>query len=179
MKFTVDVSGREQALVKLVTAAFTASEGSEEGALIGKFVRNVLTETPPKDMRVFCAEDGGNIVGVAVFTRLIYPEDPQIVFLLSPMAVAPMLQRQGVGRTLISHALDALRYEGVQAVFTYGDPNYYGRVGFIQISEGQARAPLKLGMPHGWLAQSLDQKQMPALRGPSVCVPALNRTDIW
>lgn len=179
MKLTTGFFGREQALIDLFAATFTASEGADEGALIGDLVRDLFAQTPEKDIRVFCAEDEGNVIAASIFTRLTYPEDPHTVFLLSPMAVISERQRQGIGQSMLNQALKVLRAEDVQIVATYGDPNYYGRVGFRPITEDQARAPLPLSFPHGWIGQPLTEEQMPILQGPSFCVSALNRTDIW
>ncbi len=179
MKFTTGFAGREQRLVELFAATFTSSEGADEGALIGDLVRDLLAETAMEDIRVFFAEDAGRITGAAIFTRLTYADDPHIVFLLSPMAVATGRQRQGIGHALLSFALDALRSDSIQIAITYGDPNYYRRVGFVPITEAQARAPLPLTLPHGWLGQSLTEEAMPVLQGPSTCVSALNRNSIW
>ncbi len=179
MKITTGFVGREQALTKFFATTFTTSEGPDEGALIADLVRDLLAETPTKDIRVFCAEDEGLVIGAAIFTRLTYAGDPHIVFLLSPMAVAPARQRQGIGKALLAHALEALRSDGIQIAITYGDPNYYGRVGFVPITENQARAPLPLSLPHGWLGQSLTEDEMLVLQGPSTCVSALKRSGVW
>ena len=176
---TTGFAGRDQALAEFFTATFTDSEGATEGALIGGIVRDLLADTPSEDIRIFCAEDEGKITGAAIFTRLTYPEDPHIVFLLSPMAVASGCQRKGIGQALLRHALAALRSEGVQVAMTYGDPNFYGRVGFRPVTEDQARAPLPLSLPHGWIGQSLTEDQMPVLQGPSRCVSALDRNEVW
>ena len=95
------------------------------------------------------------------------------------MAVASRRQRQGIGQALLSDSLKALRFDGIQIAITYGDPNYYKRVGFRPITEDQARAPLPLSLPHGWLGQSLTGDEMPVLQGPSTCVSALNRSSVW
>jgi putative acetyltransferase len=179
VKITHGFVGREQALFELFTTTFTASEGPDEGALIGELVGDLLAETSTADIRAFCAEDHGDVIGAAIFTRLTYSDDPHIVFLLSPMAVAPGHQRQGIGQAMLSYALGALRSEGIQIVVTYGDPNYYARAGFVQIAEDKARAPLPLSLPHGWIGQCLTGEQMPVLQGPSTCVSALNRKDVW
>lgn len=179
MNFTTGLVSSKQALVELFAAAFTASEGQTEGTLVGDLVRELLTETPAQDIRVFCAELAGSAIGAAIFTRLTYPEDPHVVFLLSPMAVASASQGQGIGQALIAHALEMLRSEGIQIAITYGDPAFYGRVGFRPIREDQARPPLPLRLPHGWLGKSLIQAEMPDLHGPSICVSALNRSDVW
>lgn len=179
MKVTAGLAEHDQEIEQLFTATFTASEGAAEGTLIGGLVRNLLADTSSEDIRVFCAENDRRIIGAAIFTRLTYPEDPHIVFLLSPMAVARDCQHQGIGQALLRHSLAALRAEGVQVAMTYGDPEFYGRVGFQAVTEDQARAPLPLSQPHGWIGQSLTEHEMPALQGPSFCVSALNRSDVW
>ena len=171
--------GREHEITALFEATFAASEGAAEGALIADFVHDMLGSTPAADLRVFCAQDGSNLVGVGIFSRLLYPEDPRRVFILSPMAVATDRQGQGIGQALLRAALEALKSEGVDVAVTYGDPAYYGRVGFLPITEAQARAPLPLSFPHGWLGQSLTEQAMPHLVGPSRCVAALNRPALW
>lgn len=176
---TTGFVGRERQLINLFKLTFSASEGESEGTLISGLVSNLMAETPTEDIRVFCTEHEGTVIAAAIFTRLVYSDDPTIVFLLSPMAVAPGHQRKGQGQTLISYALETLRKEGVQIVFTYGDPNYYGRVGFLAVGEHRARAPLPLSMPHGWIGQSLNEKKVPLLIGSPTCVSALNRHDVW
>lgn len=179
MQVTSGFSGREAAIIDLFTATFTASEGAGEGALVGDLACNLMTETPPADIRLFCADDGGRVIGAGVFTRLTYPEDPHSVMLLSPMGVAVDRQRQGVGQALLRHGMAVLRAEGVDVAITYGDPKYYGQVGFTPITERQACPPLPLSMPHGWLGHSLVDQRMPDIQGPSTCVSPLNRADLW
>lgn len=179
MKLTTGFAGRKRAIIDLFAATFTASEGPDEGVLIGGLVRDLLADTPSADIRVFCAEDEGQVIGAAAFTRLTFSEDPRSVVLLSPMAVSTERQRQGIGEALLAHALASLRSEGIEVAITYGDPNYCGQVGFMSIIEDQVRAPLPLSFPHGWLGQSLTEQQMPSLQGPTVCVSALNRVDVW
>lgn len=179
MEITTGFVGREQALIELFATTFTASEGPDEGAVIGNLVQNLLAGTSVEDIRVFCADEEIGPVGAAIFTRLTYSEDPHIVFLLSPMAVAAGHQRRGIGQALLSHSLNAMRSEGIHIAVTYGDPNFYGRAGFEPITEDQARAPFPLSLPHGWMGQSLTDEEIPVLRGPSICVSALNRDDVW
>ncbi|MEN3792320.1 N-acetyltransferase [Fulvimarina sp. MAC3] len=179
MTFSTGAQGCEQQIIDLFAATFTVSEGAEEGELIGGLVRDLLANTPETDIHVFRAEEEDALIGAAVFTRLTYADDPHHVVLLSPMAVASTHQRRGVGSSLIRYALEMLRFAGVDVAFTYGDPNYYERVGFLPIAESQARAPLPLSHPHGWIGQSLTDRPMPRLRGVPTCVSALERAEIW
>jgi predicted N-acetyltransferase YhbS len=166
-------------VIDLFAATFTASEGAEEGALIGDLVRNLLSGTPRQDLYVFNAQDHGEIIGGAVFSRLTYSDDPRSVFILSPMAVATDRHGQGIGQALLKHALDVLRDDGVDVAITYGDPAFYGKVGFLPIDEEAAAAPLPLSFPEGWIGQSLTDKPFHALKGKCACVAALDDPAIW
>ncbi|MFY0692158.1 MAG: N-acetyltransferase [Paracoccaceae bacterium] len=179
MDLSATIKGREQEIIDLVTATFTASEGASEGTLIGGLTRDLLEGTPEEDLFVFVAEEGGVILGAILFSRLAYPQDGRVAFLLAPVAVATARQGQGIGQTLLSHGLSALREAGVDIVLTYGDPNYYSKVGFQQISETIARPPFELSLPHGWLAQSLGTQEMTPLKGPSTCAAALSDPAFW
>ena len=172
-------ASRQAALVALFQEVFSASEGAEEGAAIGAFVARLLNETPAQDLRVFTALDGGRPVGCICFSRLDYPEDPRRVMLLSPVAVATAAQGRGVGQALIRHGLEALRAEGVDVAITYGDPAFYGKVGFHPITEAEARPPMPLSQPQGWIGQALTGAELTPLRGPSHCVTALNDPGLW
>ena len=53
---------------------------------------------------------------------------------LAPVAVQQDWQRQKVGSALIEAGLEKLRAVGVPAVFVLGEPDYYGRFGFVPAS---------------------------------------------
>jgi putative acetyltransferase len=57
------------------------------------------------------------------------------VLVLSPLAVRSDRQRQGVGRALVSAAIDTAADLGSPLVFLEGDPTYYGRLGWQRASE--------------------------------------------
>ena len=179
MEFLTEHGGREVEIVDLFTATFTVSEGAEEGARIGQLVRNLLGCTAEKDLFVFTAEEDGAIIGGIVFSRLTYAQDERAVFVLGPVAVATVHQGKGLGQRLLAHGLAALRGAGVDIAMTYGDPNYYAKVGFLPISEADAQAPFPLNHPEGWLAQSLTERAMAPPKGPSCCVEALNDPVFW
>ena len=62
---------------------------------------------------------------------------------------------------------------------SYGDPNYYSKVGFRPISEQVVSAPFKLSQPEGWLAQSLDGGAIKPMQRATTCVEAFNDPAIW
>ncbi|MCC1482586.1 GNAT family N-acetyltransferase [Roseibaca sp. Y0-43] len=178
MEFTTDMA-QPQAIIDLFRATFTASEGAEEGAVIGDFVTALLSTTPAEDIFVFSALEEGTVHACAIFTRLRFAEDARRAFILSPMAVATAQQGRGLGQKLLRHAFEQLRGAGVDVALTYGDINFYGRVGYQQIDEAMAQAPLPLSYPEGWLAQSLTDAELTPLQGAATCVPALNDPALW
>lgn len=179
MEFSAGIRGRERQIIDLFIAAFTATEGAEEGALIGDFVRHMLHGTPERDLFVFMAEDAGEIVGSVIFSRLIYDQDERVVFILSPLAVATDHQGRGIGQRLVTFGLKALKAAHVDLAVTYGDPSYYSKVGFSQISEAFAAAPFPLTRPEGWLARSLTDTELAPLKGSPRCVEALSNPALW
>ena len=179
MDLATETGARRGEIAALFEATFTASEGPEEGRLIGDLVRAMLASVPDTDIAVFTAVEAGRIVGAVVFTVMDYPQDARRVMILSPMAVATDRQGEGIGQRLIRHGLADLRARGVDVVLTYGDPAFYGRVGFAVITEDDARAPLPLQHPEGWLGQVLSGGVFAALAGPSRCVAPLARPELW
>lgn len=60
-------------------------------------------------------------------------------------------------------------------VVTYGDPEFYARVGFEKVSQKQIQAPCALSSPDGWLAQSLISDETPDVPGKTQCVAAYRK----
>lgn len=179
MKFSTAYLPHADAIAALFEATFTASEGAVEGALIGALAHRLIADTPPDDLRVFTAWEGGAVIGGIFFTRLVYPNDLSVVFLMAPVAVATDHQGQGVGQRLIAHSLDALAQQGVHMAVTYGDPAYYGRVGFRPVSVDEVPSPHPLNMPQGWLAQSLGGGGFAPLIGPAQAVRGFDDPALW
>ena len=141
-------------------------------------VSNLIAKTRPHDLIGYVAIDNKKLVGCLFFSRFIVP-DSQVAFILSPVAVSTNVQGNGIGQGLIAYGLEHLRSIGVNLAFTYGDPAFYSRTGFKQISESVVQAPYVLSQPHGWLAQSLDGSPIKAMRGSTECVEALREQKYW
>jgi len=179
MDFHSGHASRESDICDLFLATFTASEGPEEGAIICDLVRKLIETTPDQDLSVWCAYEDEELLGCIFFSRLVFAQDERTAFILSPVAVKTDRQKTGIGQNLIAHGLDKLHQNRVDFVTTYGDPNYYSKAGFRQITEEFAQAPLKLSFPEGWLGQSLAGAHQGPLIGVSSCVPALNKPELW
>ncbi|MEM9523549.1 MAG: N-acetyltransferase [Pseudomonadota bacterium] len=179
MDFMTPHANRTGEIIDLFISTFTNSEGAAEGELIGKLVADMFATVDAADLFVYSALEGGRTAGTIVFTRLEYPEDERTVFILGPVAVATGRQGKGVGRTLLNHGLTNLTENGVDVALTYGDVDFYAKVGFARITGGVASPPLPLKYPEAWLGQSLNDRPLDPLKGPSSCVAALNDPAYW
>ena len=170
--------GNTEEIKQLFVKTFSDSEGQSEGFIIGNLVNELLTSTAGHDFYCFVATENEQIVGSIIFSRLSF--DSKInAFLLSPVAVNTSCQGKGIGQKLINFGLGSLKENGVELAFTYGDPNFYSKVGFIPITENIVKAPLKLTHPEGWLGRSLVSDEIKQIPGKSYCVEAFNKPDIW
>ena len=179
MDFTTDGRDRADEIVALFEAVFGASEGADEGRMIGGLARHLLRTTAAEDLVICSCRDGGALVGCILFTRLTFAEDPRTVFLLAPVAVATDRQREGIGQALLRYGLETMRARGADVAVTYGDPAYYGKVGFAPVGTDIVAPPQPLSMPHGWQAQSLTGAPLEPLKGPSRCVEAFDAPAYW
>jgi putative acetyltransferase len=159
--------------------SFSASEGRAEGELIRTLVAHLMEDTPKPDMFIFAALHDNNVIGCAVFSRLTYTNDARDVFILSPMAIQPNHQNKGIGQSLLRESIALLKDHGIDILMTYGDPNYYEKVGFLTVTEQMAPPPFPLSMPIGWIGQSLHGDEIAPLQGTCTCVSALNNPAIW
>ncbi|MEM7296439.1 MAG: N-acetyltransferase [Pseudomonadota bacterium] len=178
MHISESLSGHEGEIIALFQSTFTASEGAEEGQIISKLAKELLLGTAEGDIHAFWASQSGALTGAIIFSRLTYVQQAE-VFVLGPVAVLPDHQHQGVGSTLIHAGLQRIAEAGVKIAMTYGDPAYYTRFGFEQITETQAPAPFPLQHPHGWLGRSLTTAPLPRLTGRPRPVTAFDDPAYW
>ncbi len=183
---------------QLLTEVFTASENSTEGELIGQLAFDLINTTESQDLYAYVATENSQLVGCIIFTRLLFESDPEElkaelkaelkeklqeefneVFILAPVAIATYLQGKCIGQMLINYGLSELKQNGVQVVFTYGDPQFYSKVGFRSISPTVARPPFPLSQAEGWLCQALNGSNTAKLSGTLHCVEALNKPEFW
>ncbi|MBO6898337.1 MAG: N-acetyltransferase [Shimia sp.] len=179
MIYAEDVTPNTDAIIRLFAETFAASEGAAEGALIGDLVTNLLKDRPTDGSQVFTATDDGTLVAAVLFSPMLYSNDPRRVVLLSPMAVTTDRHGEGIGQALITHALTTLRDQGAEVAITYGSPDFYGKTGFLPLTEDTAPAPQPLSFPHGWIGQSLTDAPLTPLKGTPRCVAALNDPQFW
>lgn len=81
----------------------------------------------------FVAEVNGIVVGNIAYTKssiLDISGNLNQVLTFGPISVHPNYQQRGIGSTLIRHSLKVASSLGYSGVVIFGDPRYYGRLGF-------------------------------------------------
>ncbi|HEY0478721.1 MAG TPA: N-acetyltransferase [Kofleriaceae bacterium] len=119
------------------------------------------------------AEQAGEIVGHVLFSHglLDAPRRLVAVQVLSPLAVVPAQQRQGIGAALVRHGLQLLDARGMPAVFLEGNPRYYGRLGFAAAGPRGFRKP-SLRIPDDAFQVALLSAYQPWMTGTLVYAQA-------
>lgn len=178
MNYRLHTKNDLRAIVQLFESVFGDSEGEAEGALISQLAEDLFEKTDENDLFNFVADDHGQILGSIFFSRLSF-ESGIAAFILAPVAVRTDCQGKGIGQALINYGLKELKARGVSVALTYGDPNFYQKVGFRPIPHEVIRAPFELSQPEGWLGQSLVDDTISTLSGSCTCVEALRDPTYW
>ena len=120
----------------------------------------------------------GDVVGHIVFTKChATPEDVPLA-LLGPMAVLPDHQRNGIGGRLIQEGINQLREQAVVKLLVLGDPNYYGRSGFVKEQNIKPAYPIPDEWKPAW--QSIMLSDGAASPSGTLQVPApWQRPELW
>ena len=178
MKLSEYNSSDIEEINKLFIKTFSDSEGKEEGDIIGNLTNDLMTNTGSVDLYCFVATESDKIIAGVFFSRLTFESNID-AFMLAPMATLTEYQGKGIGQKLINFGHNTLKKNGVSVVVTYGDINFYSRVGYKQIAEDVIKAPLALSMPEGWLGQSLISDKLEAIDDKPSCVEEFNKPELW
>ena len=74
------------------------------------------------------------IVGNIMYSRATIAGDDGCeyeVLCFGPLTVLPGYQKKGIGKALIEYTKEKAAAMGFRAILIYGDPDYYGRAGFV------------------------------------------------
>jgi predicted N-acetyltransferase YhbS len=108
----------------------------------GRYARSAfrLREGVPHRLDLsFTARVGTFLVGSVRLTQIRLGAAEGL--LLGPLTVEPAFTERGIGRALVTRALDVARDEGHRLVLLVGDEPYYGRFGFQRVPRGRLTFP--------------------------------------
>ena len=117
-------------------------------------VVRALLKDPAIGMSLVATVDSQVVAHVFFTTCEVDGSDIKSV-LLGPLAVAPGLQKRGIGTALVRDGLQRLQRESVQLVCVLGDPGYYGRLGFEAETLVEPPYPLPAEWAGAWQSQYL------------------------
>lgn len=160
------------AIARLVTAAF--GSGAE-----ARLVERIRSSPEYVAEMALVAELDGDVVGHVVISGATVRSDhgDRPIVMLSPLAVDPAHQRQGIGGALVDAVTEIADRRGEPYVVLEGSPRYYPRLGFTSAAARGLTLPLPDWAP-AEAAQvkllSSDDPDDPRLRGVVVYPPAFD-----
>jgi len=101
------------------------------------------------------------IVGHIIFTICRVEGEKDKVALLGPLAVTPILQKQGIGSALVQTGFKQMRNSKIGYVFVLGDPAYYNRFGFKAEDKVATPYPLPTEWRGAWQSIKLCDAEAP------------------
>lgn len=113
-----------RALIKDAFAPTPFSDGTEY-LLIDK-----LEAAGALTLSLVATDADGAICGHIAFSPVEISDQSRAWYGLGPLAVAPGLQKSGIGGALVRDGLSRLKAMGANGCVVLGSPDYYGRFGF-------------------------------------------------
>lgn len=161
---------------RIYASAFPAGESD----IVAKLAIDLLSEQTTPQTISLIAEIDGSVVGHVAFSPVgIDRNEDCRAYILAPLAVQPDHQKRRIGSGLIEYGMRQLSAMGVNIVFVYGDPEYYGRFGFGADAARHFTTPYRLRYPSGWQASVLDDCAIENTPVAISCVTALRDPELW
>ena len=152
----------------------------EENESVATLAVELLAENSALPIISLVAEMDGAVVGHVAFSPIKIENQATIqAYILAPLAVRPDCQKQRIGSALVEYGMQRLSALGVDLIFVYGAPEYYGRFGFNAEAAQGYSAPYPLQYPFGW--QAIAIRDCVIENGPHAtqCVQALCKPSLW
>ena len=115
----------------------------DHGNVVANLVDDLRATVAKGEGISLVAAEGDDVVGHAMFSASLLDAPQRLISVqvLSPVAVLPRWQRQGVGSAMVRRGLQILIERSVPVVFVEGPPQYYSRFGFEPGAEHSFRKP--------------------------------------
>ena len=153
-------------------------EGERE--VVSTLALNLLIEETTPQILSYVVEITDAVVGHIAFSPVNMDSQENVQgYILAPLGVKPDYQRRDIGSKLIEHGIQELLLVGVNILFVYGDPTFYGRFGFDAVVADRYTPPYKLRYPYGWQAMNLNECDIEKSHIKIACVNSLCVPELW
>ena len=151
-----------------------------ENQLVATLAVEMLNEESDPETISLVAKIDGTLVGhVALSAVFSETNQNHLGYILAPLAVSPDCQHCGIGSKLVECGIARISKKGRQAVFVYGDPDYYGRFGFCTDAAADFLPPYQLQYPFGWQAILTGENIADEHFERISCVASLRDPRLW
>ncbi len=151
-----------------------------EAKNVATLASNLLDEKTSPETLTKVAEIDGAVVGHIAFSPVTFDSSKDLKgYILAPLGVKPEYQKRGIGSKLIENGIELLTRKGVNVLFVYGDPKFYGKFRFKVETAARYLPPYKLQYPFGWLALTLNEEGSAEHTVKISCVASLCDPALW
>jgi len=151
-----------------------------EKQIVSTLAVNLLNEETSQKTISLVAEADGAVVGHIAFSPVTVNNNKNWKgYILAPLGVKPEYQKRQIGSKLIESGKERLSKMGVNILFVYGDPNYYGKFGFDADTASGYSPPYELQYPFGWQAIFLTEGVCTESTVKISCVDPLKDAELW
>ena len=163
-----------------ISTIYSSAFPKDESETVAKLALDLLSEDATPRTISLIAESDGSVVGHVAFSPVGVPNNETCqAYILAPLAVQSDYQQRGIGSRLVEYGMQQLSMMGVNVVFVYGDPNYYGRFGFTADAARNYTPPYNLQYPLGWQAKVLKACAIDKEPVAIQCVASLADPKLW
>jgi putative acetyltransferase len=151
-----------------------------ENEIVAGLALDLLLEqsTPPTISLV--AEADAAVVGHVAFSPVAIGDSGNCQgYILAPLAVEPDYQRRRIGSALTEYGVRQLMAAGVDIMFVYGDPGFYGRFGFSADAAVRYKPVCEPKYPFGWQALVVNRCAIEEKAVAITCVSPLQDPGLW
>ena len=159
---------------------FFNSFSEEEAPVTYRVISQIVTDRVQPPSLCLGYDEGGELAGAISLSPVYFDDGPAIsAYILAPLAVHEIHQGTGIATKLITRSKTDLIGMGVDLLFVYGDPDYYGRHGFEVDLAKRFIPPYPLEYEFGWQAVRLSSNDIGNTTHHFSCVDALSDASLW
>ncbi|WP_199611498.1 GNAT family N-acetyltransferase [Flocculibacter collagenilyticus] len=119
----------------LIYRAFMNHPHHESGATPTEhLIVNKLRDTNALSLSLVYEDETG-LIGHIAFSPVLIDGEESLWLGLGPVSVMPNRQGEGIGSALIQEGISQLQSKGIEGLVLLGEPEYYGRFGFLSQPE--------------------------------------------